>query len=139
MAGAVVRPDNLVPGTFVERAYRLPYARIPHYQRCTLPPLGAHEPASRIFRIRSLGTGSNFNRRNDRVVLMISNRSIVLVVSSGMASSFKYDQCAQRLRLAAARLEFAPYSVSIQVFDPTSLTATFEKKRCSGLPLCVPR
>jgi hypothetical protein len=33
------------------------------------------------------------------------------------------------LGFAAARLEFAAYSASIQVFDPTSLTATFEKKR----------
>jgi len=39
----------------------------------------------------------------------------------------------------AARLEFAAYRASIQVFDPTSLTATFEKKRCSGSPLRVPR
>ena len=43
------------------------------------------------------------------------------------------------LGLAAARLEFAAYRASIQVFDPTSFTATFEKKRCSGSPLRVPR
>src|SRR5260370_65753 len=45
----------------------------------------------------------------------------------------------QILGLAAARLEFAAHRASIQVFDPTSLTATFEKKRCSGSPLRVPR
>ena len=33
----------------------------------------------------------------------------------------------------------AAYCASIQVFDPTSLTATFEKETRSGLPLCVPR
>ena len=33
----------------------------------------------------------------------------------------------------------AAYRASIQVFDPTSLTATSEKKRCSGSPLRVPR
>jgi transposase len=42
-------------------------------------------------------------------------------------------------RYLGARLEFAVYRASIQVFDPTSLTATFEKKRCSGSPLRVPR
>jgi alkanesulfonate monooxygenase SsuD/methylene tetrahydromethanopterin reductase-like flavin-dependent oxidoreductase (luciferase family) len=41
--------------------------------------------------------------------------------------------------IAAARLEFGAYRASIQVFEPTSLTATFEKKRCSGSPLRVPR
>src|SRR5215471_13338842 len=35
----------------------------------------------------------------------------------------------RRGSLAAARLEFAAYRASIQVFDPTSLTATFEKKK----------
>src|SRR5208282_4685935 len=51
-------------------------------QRCMLPPDGANTPASRIFRINSSGTGSGFNRRIDRVVAMISNRS---EVSSGIA------------------------------------------------------
>jgi hypothetical protein len=32
-AGAIVRPDNLVPGAFVKRAYRPLHARIPHYQK----------------------------------------------------------------------------------------------------------
>jgi hypothetical protein len=41
------------------------------------PPLGAHTPTSRIFRINSFGTGSGFSRRIDRVVRMISNRSAV--------------------------------------------------------------
>jgi len=36
--------------------------------------LGAHTPASKIFRISSFGTGSGFSRRIDRVVRMISNR-----------------------------------------------------------------
>src|SRR5246127_3287826 len=31
------------------------------------------------------------------------------------------------------------YFASSQVFDPTSLTATFEKKTCAGWPLFVPR
>jgi hypothetical protein len=39
------------------------------------PPLGAHTPASNTLRINSFGTGSGFNRRIDRVVRMISNRS----------------------------------------------------------------
>ena len=39
----------------------------------------------------------------------------------------------------ADKAEVAAYRASIQVFDPTSLTATFEKKRCSGSPLRVPR
>src|SRR5215469_2442565 len=54
-------------------------------QRCIFPPLGAHTPASRIFLISSFGTRSGFSRRIDRVVLMISNRSVVLAVSSGIA------------------------------------------------------
>src|ERR1700746_3120679 len=55
-------------------------------QRCMLPPLGAQTPASRILRISSFGTGSGFSRRIDRVVRIISNRS-VLWFSLGMASS----------------------------------------------------
>lgn len=39
----------------------------------------------------------------------------------------------------AARLELAAHRASIQMFDPTSLTATFEKKRCRRSPLRVPR
>jgi len=50
------------------------------------PPLGAHTPASRILRISSFGTGSGLSRRIERVVLMISNRS-VLWFSFGMAFS----------------------------------------------------
>jgi hypothetical protein len=53
-----------------------------HYRM--LPPLGAHTPASRIFRIKSFGTGSGFSRRIERVVLMISNRSAVLGAVSGI-------------------------------------------------------
>src|SRR5260370_35351063 len=45
----------------------------------------------------------------------------------------------QILGLAAARLDFAAHRPSIQVFAPTSLTAPFYKKRCSGSPLRVPR
>src|SRR5215471_5338364 len=59
-------------------------------QRCIFPPLGAHTPASRIFRISSFGTGSGFSRRIERVVLMISNRSVVWF-SFGMASSLACD------------------------------------------------
>jgi hypothetical protein len=51
------------------------------------PPLGAHTLASRIFRISSFGTGSGFNRRIDRVVLMISNRLAVFGAESGIACS----------------------------------------------------
>src|SRR5215472_11039510 len=54
--------------------------------RCMFPPLGAQTPASRILRISSFGTGSGLSRRIDRVVRMISNRS-VLWFSFGMASS----------------------------------------------------
>src|SRR5215472_13930385 len=53
--------------------------------RCIFPPLGAQTPASRIFLISSFGTGSGLSRRIERVVLMISNRSVVLAVSSGIA------------------------------------------------------
>jgi hypothetical protein len=52
-------------------------------QRCIFPPLGAHTPASKIFRISSFGTGSGFSRRIDRVVRMISNRSVVSAAASG--------------------------------------------------------
>src|SRR5260370_9508013 len=45
----------------------------------------------------------------------------------------------QILGLAAARLEFAPYRASIQMFDPTSLPATFRTKRCCRSPWPVPR
>ena len=51
--------------------------------RYMLPPLGAQTPASRIFRIKSFGTGSGFNRRIEGVVLMISNRSTVFGGASG--------------------------------------------------------
>jgi hypothetical protein len=37
--------------------------------------------------INSFGTGADFNRRIERVVRMISNRSAVFGVASGMASS----------------------------------------------------
>jgi len=47
-----------------------------------LPPLGAHTPASKIFRISSFGTASGFNRRIDRMVRMISNRSAAFADSS---------------------------------------------------------
>jgi hypothetical protein len=50
-------------------------------------PLGAHTPASKIFRISSFGTGSGFSRRIDRVVRMISNRSVVSEAASGVARS----------------------------------------------------
>ena len=49
--------------------------------------LGAHTPASKIFRISSFGTGSGFSRRIDRVVRMISNRSVVSEAASGVARS----------------------------------------------------
>src|SRR5215510_4668700 len=52
-------------------------------QRCEFPPLAAHTPACRIFRISSSGTGSGLSRRMARVVWMISKRS----VPSGMALS----------------------------------------------------
>ena len=44
----------------------------------------AQTPASGIFRIKSFGTGSGFSRRIERVVLMISNRSMVLGSASGI-------------------------------------------------------
>ena len=61
-------------------------------QRCIFPPLGAQTPASRIFRISSFGTGSGFSRRIDRVVLMISNRSVAPGISSAMACSLNCHQ-----------------------------------------------
>src|SRR5215472_34085 len=54
--------------------------------RCIFPPLGAQTPASRIFLISSFGTGSGLSRRIERVVLIISNSS-VLWFSFGMAFS----------------------------------------------------
>src|SRR5499427_8202552 len=59
-------------------------------QRCIFPPLGAHTPTSRIFLISSFGTGSGFSRRIDRVVLMISNRSMPWF-SFGIASPLARD------------------------------------------------
>ena len=44
-------------------------------------------PASRILRISSFGTGSGFNRRIERVVLMSSNRSAVFGAVLGVACS----------------------------------------------------
>jgi alkanesulfonate monooxygenase SsuD/methylene tetrahydromethanopterin reductase-like flavin-dependent oxidoreductase (luciferase family) len=49
------------------------------------------------------------------------------------------EQAATLDLFSNGRLEFGAYRASIQVFEPTSLTATFEKKRCSGSPLRVPR
>jgi hypothetical protein len=51
------------------------------------PPLGAHTAASKIFRIRSFGTGSGLTRRIDRVVRIISNRSAAGGVVLGVACS----------------------------------------------------
>jgi 2-hydroxychromene-2-carboxylate isomerase len=45
------------------------------------PPLGAQTPAWMIFRISSFGTASGFNRRIDRVVQIISKRSVGLAIS----------------------------------------------------------
>ena len=58
-------------------------------QRCMFPPLGAQIPASRILRMSSFGTGSGFSRRIDRVVRMISNRSMPSI-ALGMASPAGY-------------------------------------------------
>src|SRR5262244_2045242 len=44
-------------------------------QRWAFPPLGAHCPACRIWRMSASGTGSALRRRIERVVWMISNRS----------------------------------------------------------------
>src|SRR5438067_12646761 len=44
-------------------------------QRCMFPPEGAETPASRIFLTNAGGTESGFNRRIERVVCMISNRT----------------------------------------------------------------
>src|ERR1700758_1007336 len=64
-------------------------------QRCMLPPLGAHTPASRILLINSFGERGDFNRHIERVVRMISNRSAVFGVASGMASSLARDWSAE--------------------------------------------
>src|ERR1700748_3296736 len=56
-------------------------------QRCIFPPLGAQTPASRILRISSFGTGSGFSHRIDRADRMISNRSAVFGVASGVVFS----------------------------------------------------
>src|SRR5215471_7971583 len=66
-----------------------------------LPPLGAQTPASRILRINSFGTGSGLSRRIERVVLMISNRSMPWF-SFGMASSPACDGVGPRLSDRAA-------------------------------------
>src|SRR5215471_6528848 len=81
----------LVPSPFVVGPDRLFDLRISDHQEppaCMFPPLGAHTPASRILRISSFGTGSGLSRRIERVVLMISNRSVLLAVSSGIAYPF---------------------------------------------------
>jgi hypothetical protein len=44
-------------------------------QDCILPPLAANVPDSRILFSNSLGTGSDFKRRMERVVRIISKRS----------------------------------------------------------------
>ena len=93
VASTIPGRDLLFPRAFVVCPDRLLNLRIADYQnrqRCMLPPLGAQTPASRIFRINSFGTESGFNRRIDRVVLMISNRSLLLVCS-GMMSSLMRD------------------------------------------------
>src|SRR5215472_2950805 len=71
-------------------------------QRCMFPPLGAQTPASRILRISSFGTGSGFNRRIDRVVRMISNRSEAWISWHGVLAGAQLvqprlsDEIAQR-------------------------------------------
>src|SRR5215831_14499679 len=82
-------------------------------QRCIFPPLGAQTPASRIFLISSFGTGSGLSRRIERVVLMISNSS-VLWFSFGMAFSClaqprlsdRAGWCKDRLRRSIRDLSF---------------------------------
>ena len=62
------------------------------------PPLGAQTPASRILRISSFDTGSGFSRRIDRVVLMISKRSV--------------GHCNASLLVLAQRRDAIPYVLS---------------------------
>jgi len=94
LRGCFTRPipwgDLLIPGPLVQGSERLLDLRITDYQETPalrmFPPLGAHTPASRIFRVNSFGTGSGFSRRIDRVVRIISNKSGPWL-SSGMAFS----------------------------------------------------
>ena len=77
-ARPVSRADHFVPGAFVVGSDRLLDFRsrtTRNLQRCMLPPEGADTPASRIFLTKAGGTGSGFNRRIERVVCMISNRT----------------------------------------------------------------
>src|SRR3954468_11013620 len=61
-----------------------------------LPPLGAHTPASRICRLRSAGPGALFSRRIERVVRIISNRSVVAdAVSTMLFSLLRYPRYRQ--------------------------------------------
>jgi hypothetical protein len=83
----------LVPSPFVQGPdglFDLPSRTTRNRQPCIFPRLGAQTPASRILRINSFGTGSGFNRRIDRVVSMISNRSGPSL-SSGTVSSLARD------------------------------------------------
>src|SRR5215472_14539624 len=82
--------------TFVSRTTR-------NRHRCIFPPLGAQTPASRIFRIKLFGTGSGFSRRIERVVLMISNRSAVFAVASGIPCSVI---CAPPLKIAVLLVDY---------------------------------
>src|SRR5215471_19210937 len=87
----IPRGDPFIPGTLVQAptVSLISTSRITRNRHCCIfPPLGAQTPASRIFRIKSFGTGSGFNLRIERVVFMISNRSVVLAVSSGIAYPF---------------------------------------------------
>jgi len=86
-------------------------------------------------RIINYGCGQQFHPDTEAGRRAVATRKI----PRESESSRRECDRAQILGLAGARLEFAAYCASIQVFDPTSLTATFEKKRCSGSPLRVPR
>jgi hypothetical protein len=87
---SIPRGDPFIPSPLIQGPDSPFDLRIADYQKAPtlhVAAARAQTPASRIFRISSFGTGSGFSRRIDRVVRMISNRSVpVLWFSFGIMS-----------------------------------------------------
>src|SRR6202043_3831172 len=94
-------------------------------QRCIFPPLGAHTPASRIFRISSFGTGSGFSRHIDRVVRMISNvQGRFAAIGSWTAPASRWKQSPRPFR-SAFRRACTPRSPIATTVDPREFVLPF--------------
>src|SRR5215471_15814442 len=134
-------PDRYLGATCSSQArlYKAPTASLTlgswttrNRHRCIFPPLGAQTPASRIFRINSFGTGSDFSRRIDRVVRMISNRSVVIAVFSGIAYPLCVRYADREVKVSLHLREIAMTAESVRSVFLCSLTGFVAPPRDVG-------